>query len=319
MKKWLLLFAIIALALLFFTKERFEATSTIKNPSSWDAAEIARIRAMGTTTATDDEIRTVVGGFWSAWQSATLQITLSDITSYMSTQNLSQTKKIELTNLVKAYYIDQGQSVFEAARGYGGGGNTATTSSATAEDVEAQMNAAMAAADTAASDTAASDTAASDTAAGDTAAGDTATVEDIEADMVAATGGSTTTGSSPAAGTGKDVWGPVFPGLGPGDGSAGTGSTEAVRYPTLFGGFMGKSSEMTENAGPVPPPADVLPSSASLGSAPNSGYLPYSRQPGDMDLIPDPYRLARTFSSSNYSSTRSEPVPFLTDFSAFMS
>ena len=35
-----------------------------------------------------------------------------------------------------------------------------------------------------------------------------------------------------------------------------------------------------------------------------------------MDIIPDPYRVAKTFSTSSYSS-KTEPVPFLTDFSAF--
>jgi hypothetical protein len=59
-----------------------------------------------------------------------------------------------------------------------------------------------------------------------------------------------------------------------------------------------------------------LPSTASLGSDANSGFLPHSRVPGDQDLIPDPYRLSRNFSTSSYSS-KTDPVPFLTDFSAF--
>jgi hypothetical protein len=59
-----------------------------------------------------------------------------------------------------------------------------------------------------------------------------------------------------------------------------------------------------------------LPSSAGLGSDENSKYLPFSRQPGDMDLVQDPYRVSQQFASSSYS-FKTEPVPFLTDFSAF--
>jgi hypothetical protein len=62
--------------------------------------------------------------------------------------------------------------------------------------------------------------------------------------------------------------------------------------------------------------AATLPSSASLGSDPMSGFLPFSRQPGDQELIADPYRVAQSYSASSYSS-KNEPVPFLTDFSAF--
>jgi hypothetical protein len=35
-----------------------------------------------------------------------------------------------------------------------------------------------------------------------------------------------------------------------------------------------------------------------------------------MDLIQDPYRVSQQFASSSYS-FKTEPVPFLTDFSAF--
>jgi hypothetical protein len=59
-----------------------------------------------------------------------------------------------------------------------------------------------------------------------------------------------------------------------------------------------------------------LPNSTSTGSDERSRYFPYSRMPGDMDVIPDPYRVAQTFSASSYAS-KTEPVPFLTDFSAF--
>ena len=59
-----------------------------------------------------------------------------------------------------------------------------------------------------------------------------------------------------------------------------------------------------------------MPSSGGLGSDANSQFFPYSRQPGDMDLVQDPYRVSQQFASSSYS-FKTEPVPFLTDFSAF--
>ena len=137
------------------------------------------------------------------------------------------------------------------------------------------------------------------------------------------TGGSSTSsrGSTATTGSGKGVWGPAFAGVGEGPGPVGGDSTKTTQYPTLLGGFMGgKPSSMVPGVGLVSPstPGLSLPSSASLGADANSGYLPYSRQPGDMDVIPDPYRLSKSYSASNYSSKRSEPVPFLTDFSAFM-
>ena len=137
------------------------------------------------------------------------------------------------------------------------------------------------------------------------------------------TGGSSTStrGSTATSGSGKGVWGPIFPGFGEDGGPTGGDSTKTNQYPTLLGGLMGsKPSTMVPGVGAVPPstPGLTLPSSASLGTDANSGYLPYSRQPGDMDLIPDPYRVSSTFSASTYSPTQKEPAPFLTDFSAFM-
>jgi hypothetical protein len=54
-----------------------------------------------------------------------------------------------------------------------------------------------------------------------------------------------------------------------------------------------------------------------MGSDEMARFFPFSRMPGDMDIIPDPYRVAKTFSQSSYSS-KTEPTPFLTDFSAFL-
>jgi hypothetical protein len=99
-------------------------------------------------------------------------------------------------------------------------------------------------------------------------------------------------------------------------------SSKLNTYPELLGGMIDTSSRIP-GAGITAPSKNwtltqngSLPNSASLGSDQMSRYFPYSRTPGDMDVIPDPYRVAQTFSTSSYGS-KTEPVPFLTDFSAF--
>jgi hypothetical protein len=113
-------------------------------------------------------------------------------------------------------------------------------------------------------------------------------------------------------------------------GSGFGGGDDTRGYPTLLGPTP-KPSTMVEGAGIIHDPRGAgaggagggsggdshTPSSSSLGSDPNNQYLPYSRTPGDQDLIPDPYRNPSNFSTSG-ESRKTEPIPFLTDFSAFM-
>jgi hypothetical protein len=120
---------------------------------------------------------------------------------------------------------------------------------------------------------------------------------------------------------GKPVAGPEFAGLS-GDSSGYDTSGKPRTYPVLFGP-KGKESTYTEGVGVTPPSksyqltmSGVLPSASSLGSGEGAQFLPESRVPGDSDLIPDPYRTAKSYSTSTYSS-KTEPVPFLSDFSAF--
>lgn len=138
------------------------------------------------------------------------------------------------------------------------------------------------------------------------------------------TGGSSTSSAAPNAGgaMGQQVFGPRYTSVGsPIDGlSDGNGVVGA--YPELLGG-RGDTTSVRGPGGIQGPSQNwllsqsgALPSTASLGSGANSGYLPYSRVPGDQDLIPDPYRLSRNYSTASYSS-KMDPVPFLTDFSAF--
>ena len=60
----------------------------------------------------------------------------------------------------------------------------------------------------------------------------------------------------------------------------------------------------------------AMPSLSSLGTEANARFLPFSRPNADVGFTADPYRLAKGYSTKNYS-PQPEPVPFLTDFSAF--
>jgi hypothetical protein len=111
----------------------------------------------------------------------------------------------------------------------------------------------------------------------------------------------------------KQVFGPQFTSIGeigtvPVAGGGGVDSSITNKYPELLGG-MSKPSKNTDNK--------FLPTSEGLGATEDSKFFPTSRVPGDMDLIPDPYRVSQTFSSASYGS-KTEPLPFLTDFSAFL-
>lgn len=144
------------------------------------------------------------------------------------------------------------------------------------------------------------------------------------------TTGTTTGGSTNALGptnvtpnpSGRDVWGPIFNGFGASTGAKNGDSTSSNKYPTLMGPNP-KPSTRIEGVGVVAPSKSyqltmdgALPSAEQTGSDEKSQFFPYSRTPGDQDLIPDPYRVAQTFSASNYAS-RPAPTPFLADFSAF--
>jgi len=140
------------------------------------------------------------------------------------------------------------------------------------------------------------------------------------------TGGTTASSlgptSNPNTSGGTNVWGPQGNGKGEAPNNTTSVNPNQVNYPQLLGGMNGKSGTLVPGVGVVAPSKNVqlaqsgqLPTSAGLGSDENSQYLPYSRTPGDQDLVPNPYK--GEFSSSSYS-VKNEPVPFLTDFSAFM-
>ncbi len=142
-----------------------------------------------------------------------------------------------------------------------------------------------------------------------------------------ATGGSTTgTNATGATGSGvtpanvrkNNVLGPVFTSYGaPIDGSPDSHKTN--QYPELLGGGDAVSRRR-QGGGGFGFGIDLkgsMPTADGLGATEQSKFFPFSRQPGDMELIPDPYRVSQQFSSASYS-FKTEPTPFLTDFSAFL-
>ena len=123
------------------------------------------------------------------------------------------------------------------------------------------------------------------------------------------TGGITGTGVTPASVRKNTILGPVFTGYGsPVDGGD-PNAWKLQQYPELLGGGASEKGE-TDLKG-------SMPTADGLGATEQSKFFPFSRQPGDMDLIPDPYRVSQQFSSASYS-FKTEPTPYLTDFSAFL-
>lgn len=148
------------------------------------------------------------------------------------------------------------------------------------------------------------------------------------------TGGSSTSVYGPtsggragagSAGAGKYmVWGPVAKDRAEGDSVRPMDSTKMNKYPELLGGLgAGGDKTRIDGVGLTEPSSawslslsGMLPDAKSLGADGLSQFLPFSRSPGDMEKIPDPYRVSQTFRTSSYTS-KTEPVPFLADFSAF--
>ena len=125
----------------------------------------------------------------------------------------------------------------------------------------------------------------------------------------ASSSASSATSSQPTtSGYSQRIWGPPFTGTGKGVNGDGD-STKNTPYPQLLGGnakaYTGGDKDKIQ-----------FPSLGSLGLNADANFFPFSRSPGDMDLIADPFRVSQTFSAASYSPTPA-PAPFLTDFSKF--
>jgi hypothetical protein len=130
-------------------------------------------------------------------------------------------------------------------------------------------------------------------------------------------------GVTPATVRKNNVLGPVFTSYGAPVEESSPDSSKGNQYPELLGGGD-PASRQREGGGSgggefgigIGDLTGSMPTAGGLGSTEESRFFPTSRQPGDMDLIPDPYRVSQQFSTSSYS-FKTEPTPFLTDFSAF--
>lgn len=131
------------------------------------------------------------------------------------------------------------------------------------------------------------------------------------------TGGSTTSSWGPSGdstgGRGFNVFGPEFAGVGQSSYTSGMmlDSTKTTDYPELLGPSMAGKKTRVDGVGMINPSVNAPGMNVNL---PDFNTLGRSLMPGDRD----PYRVAQTFSPSSYSSRGTEPVPFLTDFSAFL-
>ena len=94
------------------------------------------------------------------------------------------------------------------------------------------------------------------------------------------------------------------------NGSASGRDALSGQYPAIFGGREAGYTSAASQTGPS------LPSESSLGTNLGSMFFPFSRTPGDLDLIPDPFRVMNNFSLASYT-PKTDPVPFMPDFSAF--
>lgn len=132
------------------------------------------------------------------------------------------------------------------------------------------------------------------------------------------TGGTTGSGVTPSTVKKSSLLGPVFTSYGAPITPGNPDSHKTNKYPELLGG--GDPAARNRESGAGGGGFDFqgsLPTMDGLGATEASKYFPFSRQPGDMELIPDPYRVSQQFSSASYS-FKTEPTPFLTDFSAFL-
>jgi hypothetical protein len=150
-----------------------------------------------------------------------------------------------------------------------------------------------------------------------------ASVDSTAADVGTTGGSSNSLGPTniPAGTKGaRVVYGPEWKGLGEG-GISGGDSTSTRSYPVLLGPEPVASTRI-DGVGVVAPSQNyllgisgMLPSADSLGAGELSRFLPFSRPTAPNAGI-DPWRVASAFSTASYSQ-KTDPVPFLADFSAF--
>jgi hypothetical protein len=352
MKKWTLILLSLAVVLLFLwtAREGFEPTANIKGPPYGDSDYAVIVNLMPATLVkaletansavkpnssasaseklsyqkllVDGKISTAMSKFYSdVYKPATVKLTDANVDTFLTanaTSGFLKDNKADVKTLLKKYFVDQTQ----------GAANAALT--------EAQIRAAAASTESGY----AALLAASDSGSGLTPACRTEIQSKQWADVSAecktgAAGGGTGSGTGDAAGNSTggssttyiptsgpnngNIWGPAFAGLGDNAGFGATGKSKRD-YPTLLGPEP-KESVMVEGAGIAPVSqhtslvkSGILPGASGTGSDPNSRFFGSSRVPGDQDLIPD----SNQEFTPSIGSAKTEPVPYLSDFSAFL-
>jgi len=101
---------------------------------------------------------------------------------------------------------------------------------------------------------------------------------------------------------------PVLYGPGAGDGSGAGGAGGGGSGGNMGWGYSQKNSRDTSG----------LPGYSTTGSDPSNGYAATSRRPGDLDSMPNTNLQSSSYSLAN-GSQKTDPVPYLADFSAFQS
>lgn len=308
MKIWILVAIAVALLVWGLVREPFEATQSIKAPP-YDDAEQDRIWAMLSSAdrdvLTNSLKQTTPGGgledravirrtagavetfFTTVFKPATTPITQEQIDKFVEPMTPPDTKE-PLKRLLTAYFINQSGVGSSSASGYADALKELGQGPGYLGG-QGGVN----------------------TLTGTTAGG--------------STGGSSVTSAAPNSGSASNrkVFGPVYTSKGTPIAGGGLDTSKTNQYPELMGGGLPDKSVRTDSGIQNPSQSwllsqsGALPSTASLGSDVDSRFLPTSRVPGDQDLIPDPYRLSKNYSTASYTS-KTEPVPFLTDFSAFL-
>jgi hypothetical protein len=323
MKLWILVAVAVLLLIVAMRTELFAATPSIRGPP-YDKDEKIRIFGMATpanaailrqraegeipassnTAQREIDVKERAGGyivpaitdfFTQKFTPATVPLTREDVTAFVAARPTSPLSSIE-QQILTVYFVDQ-QGV----------GTAETSGYAAALAAQGQGVGYLVASNPALSSTGTGPLGASQ------ATGTTGTPTTTGGST---TGLQTTTTSGPSNG----LFGPAFTSLGePAPASGNTpDSSKTTSYPQVLGGRAPPTTTVP-GVGVVRGGRSGLgdlPSMESLGATEQSQYFPFSRTPGDMEKIPDPFRVAQTFDVSSLSS-KTEPVPFLTDFSAF--
>jgi hypothetical protein len=118
-------------------------------------------------------------------------------------------------------------------------------------------------------------------------------------------------------GTNMDVKGPTWGGR-----ASNTGSSASAPAMTaqLYGPIAGDKSNGFGSGHPQLNGVNItmLPDHNMTGSDPSNQYMATSRVPGDQDMFPSSFMQSSSYSIAN-GSQKTDPVPFLTDFSVFQS